>query len=456
MSHKQRGSREGFGFEQLLARLIPEEELERLGALRRDPRGRPAEVPTGRILKGMIFHALQSGGTLGQNFALATGEHFGESGLSQRRTRMPWEMFRGLLDVALRARATKSKQPNAFYKGLRLVGIDGTKFSLQNLPVILKDCSKSVSRRLRAAFAKVTTCVMLEIGMHNPIAAEVARERESEWQLAMRVIERLPKKSLLLVDRYYGVSAFLTMLMPICEKDGSHFLVRARKQIKRKIRCVKKLFDGSRLIDLPVAHPTIQHRFTHYLRVREIRATIKRKGQKATRVRFFTSLLDPQDYPAIELVELYAKRWGQEVYYRLLKRELRRSELLQSHTVETACQEIAALLIATALIAEQRKNVALANREFEVTDISFARTLAHTRALAIAFAVNPAAFPPRVQRQYAENMFRVLLPQTIPKKRVRSYPRAVRQPVRGWPRKLKNSCNTNQIEITMIKNWQNS
>ena len=255
MSRKQLRSKGGNGFESLLLKLIPERDLERIGALRRDPRGRRAEVSTPDILKGLIFHALRSVGTLGQNVSLATGEMFGESALSQRRTRMPWEIFTELLRVALWPRATKQKQPGAFYKGLRLIGIDGTQFSLQNLPVILKDCYKSVSRRLRAAFAKVTSCVMLEIGLHNPIAAEIAREGESEWQLATRLIKKLPEQSLLLADRLYGVSAFLALLMPLCEKGKSHFLVRGRKQIKSQIRKLKTLVDGSRLIELPVFNP---------------------------------------------------------------------------------------------------------------------------------------------------------------------------------------------------------
>ena len=193
-----------------------------------------------------------------------------------------------------------------------------------------------------------------------------------------------------------------------------------------------------------------------YLSIREIRGTVKRRGQKAVGIRLFTSLLDPLKYPAEELIQLYAQRWGHEIYYRLLKRKLRRSELLQSHTLETACQEIVALLIATALIAEQRRNVALADEHFQVTDISFARTLAHTRALTLSFSLNPELFPPKVQRQYAKKMLAFLLPQTVPKKRNRSYPRALRQPIRGYPRKIKNSSNTNELKTSVIKKWNYS
>jgi hypothetical protein len=43
-----------------------------------------------------------------------------------------------------------------------------------------------------------------------------------------------------------------------------------------------------------------------------------------------------------------------EVYFRELKRQLRKTDVLQSHTVETAAQEIAAMVLASALLATER------------------------------------------------------------------------------------------------------
>ena len=58
-------------------------------------------------------------------------------------------------------------------------------------------------------------------------------------------------------------------------------------------------------------------------------------------VRLWTSLSGAQA-SAEQLIELYARRWEQEVFYRELKLQVARGELLQSHTPETAQQEIAA------------------------------------------------------------------------------------------------------------------
>ena len=59
-----------------------------------------------------------------------------------------------------------------------------------------------------------------------------------------------------------------------------------------------------------------------------------------------------------ELVELYGQRWEQELYFRQLKLQLRRTALLQSHTVTTAAQEIALLILASALVAQERVHAA--------------------------------------------------------------------------------------------------
>ena len=76
---------------------------------------------------------------------------------------------------------------------------------------------------------------------------------------------------------------------------------------------------------------------------------VGRQGHRPTTLRLWTSLTDPRAAPPLDLARLYAQRWEHGLYFREVKRHLRRSDLLQSHTVETAAQEIAAM--ASALLA---------------------------------------------------------------------------------------------------------
>ena len=98
---------------------------------------------------------------------------------------------------ALRPRATPRQHREAFWRGWRLVGLDGTQFSLINTPQVPR-VEKARTRRGRAAFAKITTAVLLEIGLHNPLAAAIGRRGESEWALAQRLLAQLPTRALLL------------------------------------------------------------------------------------------------------------------------------------------------------------------------------------------------------------------------------------------------------------------
>ena len=60
-----------------------------------------------------------------------------------------------------------------------------------------------------AAFAKVGVAVLVELGLHNPIAAAIGPKDESEMVLSRQLLDRLPEKSLLISDRYYGQPALL-------------------------------------------------------------------------------------------------------------------------------------------------------------------------------------------------------------------------------------------------------
>ena len=42
--------------------------------------------------------------------------------------------------------------------------------------------------------------------------------------------------------------------------------------------------------------------------------------------------LDPRTAPALELAQVYAQRWEHELYFREIKRQLRKTDVLQSHT----------------------------------------------------------------------------------------------------------------------------
>jgi hypothetical protein len=87
--------------------------------------------------------------------------------------------------------------------------------------------------------------------------------------------------------------------------------MRARTNIKPGVR--KRLSDGSCLTRVAVREVVREkgrrtYRLVGELEVREIRVRVGRKGHRAHELRLWTSLLDPQTAPALELAQLYARR----------------------------------------------------------------------------------------------------------------------------------------------------
>src|SRR5882672_7053093 len=209
-------------------------------------RGRKPRVPLTQVLPALTWHAMQPSGTVADHLFQLFREPLADSSWSDRRLRLPWEIFAELMRRALRPRATPRQHREAFWRGWRLVALDGTQFSLINTPQVTATLAKARTRRGRAAFAKITTAVLLELGLHNPLAAAIGRKGESEWAMAQRLLAQLPKGALLLGDRLYGVTAFVVQARAACARVGSQFLLRTSRSVKPRL--IKRLADGSRLV----------------------------------------------------------------------------------------------------------------------------------------------------------------------------------------------------------------
>lgn len=398
-------------------------------------RGRKPRVPLTQLLPALTFHVLNGPGTLAEHFFQLFGEPLADSSWADRRARLPWEIFADLMRRALRPRATRHRHRDAFWRGWRLVALDGTQFSLTNTPQITAALPKAKTRRGRAAFAKITTNVLLELGLHNPLAAAIGRRGESEWALAHRLLAQLPKGALLLADRLYGVAAFAVHAAAACQRVGSHFLLRARASTKPRV--ITRLADGSRVIRVAVRQKDRPARILQWLTVREIRVRVGRKGHRTHALRLWTSLMDPRTAPGLELAQLYARRWEQELYFRQLKRQLRKTDLLQSHTVETAAQEIAALVLASALLATERARAAPG--DVPVLRVSFGKVLHLVQSLWLTLGVFEDLITDRQKNQIVRRVHTLMGQCVTAKRRARSCPRAVRQAVKKWPRLRRNA-----------------
>jgi hypothetical protein len=414
---------------------------------RQDPgRGPKPKLCASKLLISLVYHVMAGSGIFSEHVFKIFGVSIKDSSLSERRQRMGFEPFAWLMKHALMPMADPIRDPTCFYKGWRLCGIDGSRWSVTNTPQILAKMSKAISRRFEAAFAKVEMCVLVELGLHNPLAAEIGLKGEGEWSLSAMLLERLPESSLLIVDRLYGCGKYLKDLIRACRSRNGHVLVRARSNVKT--RKIKRLKDGSALVSIRLAGKTggVQNR----LEVREIRGRIRKPNDKKwIDVRFWTTLVDDEAYPALELLKLYGFRWEHEIFYKELKINMACGEVLHSHTPETAAQEVAALLMACSIIAGERLTVSRTG-ELNPLSISFIKTLEEMNALWTILAVSKGLLDDATVAKIAERVRESITRQITPARRKRNCARKVRQPVSSWPRLIDIESNEGDYTFEII------
>ena len=436
----------GKGFLQAFAALICPRQWEVVTAGTGIRRGPKANLPLPQFLMGLVYHFFSGRGSLCEHLRQLLGIDYTDSAASQRRQALPWEVFARLMRITLRPLAQRKKHPEAYYKRWRLVATDGVQFSLNNSPGIKQECRKAQSRRGRAAFAKMGAAVLLEVGLHNPLAAAMGRHGESEGSLAAGLLAQLPGGCLLLADRLYGYAGVLASVLDRCRAVKSEFLVRVQSGVDARV--IQRLGDGSGLVEVQVRQKGNSHQIVGRLLLREIRVMVQRGGSKAEELRLWTSILDWRQAPAMELAKLYTQRWEQELYFRQLKHELRRSERLQSQTVETAAQEISAWIISSALIARERARAA--QGALPVLRVSFVKLVELLRPLWLVLSLGADLLSPKQQQELTDRFLKEAQRCVTPKRRTRSCPRAVRQPIRGWPRLKQNRYCNEPVRLTLL------
>ena len=157
-------------------------------------RGHKPPVPLTQLLPALTWHVMQETGMLAEHLFQLFREPLANSSSSDLRLRLPWEIFAELMRRALRRRATCA----AASRGLlaRVAGGRPRRHAIQSDQHAPDHATPSRRRPLargRAAFAKMTAAVLLEVGLHNPLAAAIGRKGESEWVLAQRLLAQLPE-----------------------------------------------------------------------------------------------------------------------------------------------------------------------------------------------------------------------------------------------------------------------
>lgn len=261
---------------------------------------------------------------------------------------------------------------------------------------------------------------------HLLAAASFGPYKPGEYPYAASLWSSVPDNSLTVVDKGFFAA---TLLIPLArDKQNRHWLVRAKQNAS--MRVIKRLGRRDELVEMKVSSqarakdPTLPATWV----VRAI--TYQRKGFRPQKL--LTSLLDPNKYPAEEVVALYHERWELENGYDEIKTEmLDREECIRSKSPSAVTQELWGILLAYNLV---RLEMAAVAEEAGVppTRISFVGAL-HliTDEWLWAAVTSPGAIPARL-RALRANLRGLILP---PRRSERSYPREVKIKMSNYNRK---------------------
>jgi hypothetical protein len=291
-----------------------------------------AQASYGEVLRGLLegVRWLRLGGA---ELAVAT-----KSAITRARIRLGAAPVRVLFERLARPFATPGA-PGAWYRGCRLVSLDGTTLDLPDAPELEARYGRPGASRGASSYPQLQLLSLTECGTHAIFAVALDRYDASEVRLAPPLLAQLRPEMLCLADR-----AFVGFeLWREAAASGANLLWRVRAN--QILPCQQCLADGSYLSRL-YASPAHRRHDEAGIVVRVVEYRLEGVPGAEPLYRLVTALLDPAAAPATELAALYHERWESEGTFAELKVSLPGERLmLRSRRADLVEQEVYGLLL---------------------------------------------------------------------------------------------------------------
>ncbi len=409
-----------------LTQLVPFEMVDEVLAETRRTQARvrdlPARVVVYLLLAGCLFtdrgygqvwHRLVAG-LDGLAVAAPTA-----AALTQARQRLGAAPLKALFDL-LRGPAAAGATGWARWRGLLVVAIDGTTMAVADTAANLGVFTKQTGGNGGSGYPLLRLLAVVCCGTRTIIDATFGSALVGETTYAPPLLARsLSTGMIVLADRNFAAAKIITAIT----STGAQLLIRCKAN--RKLPALHRYPDGSYLSrwnQTPV-------------RVIEAEITIATShGTRTGSYRLITTLLDPHDYPAFDLVKLYHQRWEIETAYLEIKSTILGGHVLRARTPAGITQEVYALLVTYQILRQA------------ITDATDTRPGSDPDRASFTIALNAA----RDQLTQATGIIadtvidlvghigRLVLAHLLPPRRIRLGPRAVKRALSRYPAKELN------------------
>jgi hypothetical protein len=348
------------------------------------------------------------------------------------RDRLPLAQFPKAL-AATANFADQSVPALSFLKGRAVKIVDGSALTL------LADTKKNRAAypplqcpRDEPSFPMMRLVVFFSLLSGVTLAVAQGSLAVSELALLYQLSSQLAKGDILMGDRAYGCYPVIALLQHAL---GVDFIGRTTRRIDGRRR-LKRLGSGDWLIEWKKGKnpsPWISLKqwqaLPETLTLRAVKGSLYQKGFRVRQVTVITTLLNPQEYPAQEILLAYLRRWRLEMCLDDLKTTLR-MESLRSRSPEMAQKELYMRLIAHNLVRCLMAQAAGEHKQ-PLERISFKGSLDALRQFSQAMA---QARSKKKRAQLWAQLLRTLAADLVPERPGRRQPRAVKRRKRKYPR----------------------
>lgn len=296
------------------------------------------------------------------------GERFTASAYCQARQRLPVDFFRRLVDSFARGLERLDDVPR--WHGHRVLLEDGSGFSMPDTPELQACFGQPGNQKPGCGFPVAHMLALLDARAGFLREVIVSPLRTQDIALAGQLHPQLRTGDLLVGDRGFCSYAHLALLL----QANLHAVFRIhQRQIVNfhphrpsssevpgkglpSSRWVQRLGECDQLVEWrkPVSPPRwmTAEQFAQLpdtILVRELKWRIRDSNCRVREVTLVTTLLDPHQYPAMEIAGLYQQRWQIEVDLRDLKITLG-MDVLKGHSVDVVIKELLVFVLVYNLV----------------------------------------------------------------------------------------------------------
>ena len=315
--------------------------------------------------------------------------------------------------------------PGGFWRGWRVVGMDGSTLDLADTPANVGEFGRPGSGRGSgvAAFPQMRVVALAECGTHAMFAAAMGAYSSGETTLARELTGALRPDMLVLADRGFAGHPLFTAFA----QTGAQLCWRAR--VNAVLPVFERFGDGSFRSEL-VAN-TDRHARSNVTPVRVVEYALDDPGRpqaEDTRYRLITTIMDADAAPAAELAALYGERWEFESALDELKSHQRGARaVLRSKSPDGVRQE-AWGYFCTHYAIRALMSTAADDRGVDPDRVSFTRSL-HAARRSVRAGVGDAGHALSVALASA---IAEICRELLPLRRLRANPRVVKRKMSNY------------------------